>query len=196
MIEYVCKDVVFHFNKKHLEDQTIPMWVIKLRGETFYVDHVECNVSWSTKETPENTHTKGSIKVKHCLVTIDDNNVANIRSITDEDKDRLNSARSIIRVITLYKDKLQEHLDTFDIESEDIRGFGGSCTRTWYVTDLYSRNDFTQLKLIMGDDIRILKPNEDYYKLYSKYSVKYVDVEEIESEDDEFEINPDDLYRN
>lgn len=192
MIEYVCKDVVFHFNKKHLEDHEVPMWVIKLRGETFYVNHVECNVPWSTKETPDNTHTKGSIKVKQCLVAIDDDNVANIRAITDEDKERLNDNKTIVRVITLYEDKLKEHLENYGIDSEDIRGFGGQCTRTWYVTDLYSRDDYVQLKLVMGDEIRILQPNEDYYKLYTKYSDKYVDVEEIE--DDDFEINPDDSY--
>ena len=63
-IEYACKDLVFHFNKKHLEDETIPMWVVKTHGETFYVDHVSADIAWSTKETPNNSHTKGSIKFK------------------------------------------------------------------------------------------------------------------------------------
>jgi len=67
-----CKEVVFHFNKKHLEDDTIPMWVVKAKGQTHYVKHVECNVGWSTKETPDNPSTKGSIKVKNCLLTIND----------------------------------------------------------------------------------------------------------------------------
>lgn len=75
-IEYACKDVVFHFNKKHLEDPNIPMWVLKTRGETFYVDHVECQIPWSTKETPDNPHTKGSIKVKDALLKIDEDNCA------------------------------------------------------------------------------------------------------------------------
>lgn len=80
-IEFACKEVVFHFNKAHLTDQTIPMWVLKFHGETYYVNHVECNVPWSTKETPDNSHTKGSIKVKRCLVRID-NNEAKILPIT------------------------------------------------------------------------------------------------------------------
>lgn len=64
----MCKvnDIIFHFNKKHLEDPNIPMWVIKYKGETYYVHHVNVDkgVGFSTKETPDNTHTKGSIKIK------------------------------------------------------------------------------------------------------------------------------------
>ena len=49
-----------------MQDPTIPMWVIKTKGETHYVHHidVEPGVGFSTKETPENPHTKGSIKFK------------------------------------------------------------------------------------------------------------------------------------
>lgn len=57
---------MFHFNKKHIENPDIPMWVIKCKGETYYVNHVDVkpNVGFSTKETPDNPHTKGSIKFK------------------------------------------------------------------------------------------------------------------------------------
>ena len=49
-----------------LQDISIPMWVIKAKGETYYVHHVEVEegVGFSTKETPDNPHTKGSIKFK------------------------------------------------------------------------------------------------------------------------------------
>ena len=58
--------IVFHFNKMHLQDPSIPMWVIKAKGETHYVNHVEFSegIGFSTKETPDNPHTKGSIKIK------------------------------------------------------------------------------------------------------------------------------------
>ena len=75
----VYKEVIFHFNKKHLEDPTIPMWVLKMKGQTFYVDHVEANAPWSTKETPDNSHTKGSLKFKHVTVEMD-NGTAIIRN--------------------------------------------------------------------------------------------------------------------
>lgn len=61
--------IVFHFNKKFLEDPTIPMWVLKSRGKTHYVNHVDFKeVSFSTKETPDSSHTKGSIQVRGYLV--------------------------------------------------------------------------------------------------------------------------------
>lgn len=60
------EEIVFHFNKKHIQDSTIPMWVVKCRGDTHYVDHVDVlpGIGFSTKETPDNPHTKGSIKFK------------------------------------------------------------------------------------------------------------------------------------
>lgn len=72
-------ELVFHFNKKHLEDPDIPMWVIKAKGQTFYVDHVTCNIGWSTKETPDNPHTKGAIKIKNCYLSINESNEALIQ---------------------------------------------------------------------------------------------------------------------
>jgi hypothetical protein len=48
------------------------MWVLKAKGKTYYVKHVESTVGWSTKETPDNPHTKGSIKFKNVDVDIVD----------------------------------------------------------------------------------------------------------------------------
>lgn len=58
------RNIVFHFNKMHLQDSSIPMWVIKVKGQTYYVHHLESLVGFSTKETPDNPHTKGSLKFK------------------------------------------------------------------------------------------------------------------------------------
>lgn len=68
--------VIFHFNKAHLSDPTIPMWVLKSKGETFYVDHVEFDkgIGFKTKETLDSEHTKGSIQIKGRLkITEEDN---------------------------------------------------------------------------------------------------------------------------
>ena len=45
------------------------MWVLKVKGETHYVSHVtvQPNVGMSTKETPDNPHTKGALKFKGSL---------------------------------------------------------------------------------------------------------------------------------
>lgn len=66
LIDEKKREIIFHFNKKHLEDPNVPMWVIKHKGVTHYVHHVEVDegVGFSTKETPDNPHTKGSLKFK------------------------------------------------------------------------------------------------------------------------------------
>lgn len=71
------EEIVFHFNKKHLEDPIIPMWVVKCRGDTYYVNHVDVSpgVGFSTKETPNNNSTKGSIKFKANLEIENKNNI-------------------------------------------------------------------------------------------------------------------------
>ena len=75
-----CKEIIFHFNKGHLSDATIPMWVVKAKGQTFYVNHLEANIPFSTKETPDNPSTKGSIKFRNANLEIDENGNANITS--------------------------------------------------------------------------------------------------------------------
>ena len=71
------EEIVFHFNKKHLSEPTVPMWVVKCRGDTYYVDHVDVSpgVGFSTKETPDNPHTKWSIKFKGNMEIEEENNI-------------------------------------------------------------------------------------------------------------------------
>jgi hypothetical protein len=163
---------VFHFNKKHLEDQTIPMWIIKLKGESYYVDHVDCSVPWSTKETPENSHTKGAIKIKNCLVQIDESNCATIKTLTKTDEIRIsNKEKGITRVIVSESNfggiKLRDTLKTSNIKHGPIKTLGGSCTRIMYITDIFKESDVTYLALVLSEtDFRVLKPNEGYYIRY------------------------------
>jgi len=69
--------IVFHYNKAHNQDQTIPTWILKVKGQTHYVWHVTVDpgIGLSTKETPDSPHTKGAIKFKGRL-KIDDNGEA------------------------------------------------------------------------------------------------------------------------
>jgi hypothetical protein len=73
-------EVIFHFNKMCLSDNTIPMWVIKHKGKTYYVDHIDIlpGIGFSTKETPDNPHTKGSIKLKGRVKIFTDNCKTNV----------------------------------------------------------------------------------------------------------------------
>ena len=75
------EEIVFHFNKKHIQEPTIPMWVVKCRGDTYYVNHIDVSpgVGFSTKETPDNPHTKGSIKFKANLMIEEINNIINAK---------------------------------------------------------------------------------------------------------------------
>jgi hypothetical protein len=58
------------------------MWIIKHKGITHYVNHIDVlpGVGFSTKETPDNPSTKGSIKFKAMLKIekINDETIATI----------------------------------------------------------------------------------------------------------------------
>jgi hypothetical protein len=66
-----------HFNRLHLEFNDFPMWVIKAKGLTYYIDHLNCQVGWSTRELSEGS-TRGMIRVRHCSIVIDSQGVATI----------------------------------------------------------------------------------------------------------------------
>jgi len=70
-LEVEGKNIDFHFNKKSMEFDFIPMWVVKARGKTFYVNHMDCQAGFTTRETPEHPSTKGSLRVKRGTLTID-----------------------------------------------------------------------------------------------------------------------------
>ena len=65
--------IVFHYNKKHNEDPSIPQWVVKVKGQSYYVNHLDSEIGFTTKETPDNNHTKGSLQFKGKLQIIEDN---------------------------------------------------------------------------------------------------------------------------
>lgn len=65
-----CRSVDFHFNKKHLVYNFLPMWVVKAKGQTYYVSNVTANCPWATKETPNSPATKGTIRFKNCSIGI------------------------------------------------------------------------------------------------------------------------------
>jgi hypothetical protein len=155
------------------------MWVLKTKGESYYVNHVECSVPWSTKETPDNPSTKGSIKVKSCLLTIDEDNNATLSLLTPEDRDRLNGKKEPIRLITSKGMQLREALTNHNIKHGMLKVFGGGCGTSWYVVSISDEKDFLFLSLTV-DGIRKLMPNEDYYIDYEKDGRGY----KLESEED------------
>ena len=167
-IEYACKDVVFHFNKKHLEDQTIPMWVLKFHGETLYVNHVDCNIPWSTKETPDNNHTKGSIKVKEVLLQIDDDNCATLSELTLIDKIRLrNEKLGITRIMFSPNSEIHKALKNNEFKHSPFKNIRGACASSFVICDMLVKSEVTFASL-QYTNFRVLKPNEGYYQEYDK----------------------------
>jgi hypothetical protein len=177
--------VIFHFNKGHIADPTIPPWVLKCKGETWYVQHVDCEIPWSTKETPDNPSTKGSIRVKNALVRIDGDNTATLTALTPEDRERLRSHKKSTRIIALASDslRLRQSLRDLEISHGPIKTMGGACTDTFHVTDIYGESELTALLLAMaGSSLRVLMPNEYYHGLYD--DPKYRGVSDIDLDAD------------
>lgn len=58
--------IIFHYNKKHNEDTSIPPWIIKCKGITYYIHHMNIlpGIGFSTNETPDNEKTKATLKIK------------------------------------------------------------------------------------------------------------------------------------
>ncbi len=203
MLELACKEAVFHFNKKHLEDPTIPMWVVKAKGKTYYVDHVRSIVPFSTKETPDNSHTKGAIKFKDVLVEIDDSNVALFKPLTSQDLSRIRAKENgYVRILISYKKKVMDFLQEHDIKFTPFKTIHGSCGTSYYICDIMNKNDIVMMQLGLGNSaFRVLQENETYYKAYDDPSLlATLDADDIDydldDEDDEDEDDYESVYEN
>lgn len=180
-IEYACKDVVFHFNKKHLEDETVPMWVLKTHGETFYVNHVDANMPWSTKETPDNPSTKGSLKFKDVLLTIDGNNCASLSKLSVIDKIRLrNQKLGITRIMFEPGTNIHRALQSNEVKHSPFKTISGACSTTFVICDILNKEEMTFFGLKYAGQFRILAPNEGYYQAYDNVKGKYIDVDYLD----------------
>ena len=173
---------MFHFNKAHLQDETIPMWVLKTHGETYYVNHVDCSIPWSTKETPDNSHTKGSIKVKEALLVIDDDNCANLTPLTIFDKIRLrNQKLGITRIIFGWGGSMHKALKENEFKHSTFKNVTGGCGTSFVVCDMLKKEEVTFAALKY--DFRILAANEAYYKAYDQKGT-FIDEDELDYDDE------------
>lgn len=167
MTEIFCDEIVFHYNKKNLEDPTVPMWTLKTRGQSIYVTHVTCECPWSTKETPGNNATKGSIKVKNAILIINDFNEATLRPATPADKLRL-KPKSAVRVVWSNANHklMSEFLLTNEISTTEWRNVVGGCGTNYWLTDVLDNSDVVQMELAMWGKFRRLQLNEPLYRSY------------------------------
>jgi len=183
-INYKCEDICFHFNKKHLEDPTVPMWALKSHGVTFYVNHVDAEIPWSTKETPDNSHTKGSLKFKKCKLTIDDDNCANISKLSFMDA-RLSHPKIVHdRIICSFRHDFHLALMAGEFQHSTIKDIEGSCGTDYIMCDLLDKNEVLIALLKYSTKFRILLPNETYYKKYDE-NVGHIYTQYDEDDDNE-----------
>ena len=154
------------------------MWVVKTHGETFYVDHVTASIPWSTKETPDNFHTKGSIKFKECLLTINQANEAEIAALTLFDKIRLrNQKLGITRIIFNYGGEFHKALKDNEYKHSPFKNVSGGCGTSFVVCDLLRKEEATFAALKYPNSFRIMKPNESYYQAYDG-NTSYIEEED------------------
>lgn len=182
-IKYKCKDVVFHFNKKHLEDQTVPMWVLKTHGVTFYVNHIDANLPFSTKETPDNSHTKGSLKFKDCKLTIHDDNTATLDRLGILDHN-LPHPKETVRIITRDGGSFHQALERGDYQHSKFKFVEGACSTEFVICDLLNKDEMLVAMLKYPNHFRLLSPNERYYIAYQNDKTIW-----IESSDDDYELD-------
>jgi hypothetical protein len=160
------------------------MWVIKTHGESFYVNHVSAEISWSTKETPDNSHTKGSIKFKECLLTINPENEATVSKLTLIDKVRLrNQKLGITRIMFSWGSGMHKALSNNEFKHSPFKNVQGSCGSSYIICDLLKKEDVTMAGLKFTRDWRILKPNEGYYAAYDQKGEIW-EEDDIDNEDD------------
>lgn len=171
------------------------MWVVKTKGKTYYVDHVEADIPWSTKETPDNEHTKGSIKFKNCLCTIDENNCATLTKLTEEDKQRLSAVPKQPSIIWYegYSPDIEEILNDKEIEHQGVLRTSGACTTTKQMAGIYNDADLSFI-LLMIPGVRVLNENEFYYKNYMSWlendkDTMYEDEDYLYDDEDEDEYD-------
>ena len=154
------------------------MWVLKFHGETLYVNHVDCQVPWSTKETPDNPHTKGSIKVKDCLLRIDSENSATITQLTLVDKFRLrNQKLGITRIMFNPHSALHKGLIANEYKHSPFKYITAPCSTSYVMCDLLNKAEVTLASLKYTKDFRIVQPNESYYQKYDNIAEDKIPVD-------------------
>ena len=159
------------------------MWVLKTHGETFYVNHVTADMPWSTKETPDNNHTKGSIKFKEVLLKIDADNCASLSKLSVFDKIRLrNQKLGITRILFGWNSDMHQALKNNEFKHSPFKNVNGACGTSYVVCDLLKKEESTFAALKYK--FRVLMPNEAYYQFYDS---KEKSMEELYEGDDEDE---------
>ena len=165
------------------------MWVLKFHGETYYVNHVDAKLPWSTKETPGNSHTKGSLKFKNALLTINELNEATLTELTLFDKIRLrNQKLGITRIMFRPHTEIHKGLMANEVKHSPFKTISGACTSSFVICDILKKEELTFITLKYMDQFRILMPNEAYYQDYDNTKDRSIQVR-YDDEDTPYEYS-------
>lgn len=66
------------FNKASIEYPVLPKWVLKNKGKSYYVDHIDADLPWNTREL-DSGPTLGMIRFRKCQIDISADRVATLR---------------------------------------------------------------------------------------------------------------------
>ena len=154
------------------------MWVLKFHGETLYVNHVDAQLPWTTKETPDNEHTKGSLKFKNVLLRINDNNEATLTELTLVDKFRLrNQKLGITRIMFSPSTAFHKALLANEFKHSPLKYIRGACASTFVICDLLEKTQVTMAGLKYTNQFRLVKANESYYQEYDNVKADTIKVD-------------------
>ena len=169
-VELACRDIVFSFNKAHLSDSTVPPWVLKTGGRSWYVNHVSCTLAWDTRETPNNNHTRGSIRVKNALLSIDHSNLAVISELTEQHRQRLHKQKLNYQRLAWMihnHEHVVNYVEQTGIAHTEIRlVYNPGCGSSWYVCDVINPADVVMLTLALQARLSQVNPNTWQYQGY------------------------------
>lgn len=73
-----CPLVDFHFNKGVIEFDFLPSWILKTKGKTYYVTHVDFDCAGTTRETLDHPSTKGSMRFRRVDIMLNMNGSATV----------------------------------------------------------------------------------------------------------------------
>ena len=77
-----CRTIDFHYNKGSNIFPELPKWVLRTKGKTFYVHHIDAQCSWTTRELMDGS-TKGMLRFRNCRLIIDEKGEAKIENINE-----------------------------------------------------------------------------------------------------------------
>lgn len=189
VLELSCKSIIFSFNKQSLTDATLPAWILKANGNTYYVNHVNADMQWSTHETINNPHTKGSIKFKNCYCSIGDDNTAYLRPLTDIDRARIKAKDNGYTRI-LFGSNSSVHVQSFMAEREikysPFVVIRGTCGNGFVICDIIKEDEAVLALLGLAGIIRVLQPNEKYWRAYDdKALAESIDADGYDEDDED-----------